>query len=90
LELLEAASVIGPSFASQTLAALVDRAVTDVELVCTAMARAGQFLREIEPAAPHRATRRNTASKKTQSFQPAPWVQVFSFALGARSARVGN
>src|SRR5262245_40136009 len=50
LELLEAASVIGPSFASQALAALVDREVTDVELVCTAMARAGQFLKEIEPA----------------------------------------
>ncbi|MDX2166016.1 MAG: AAA family ATPase, partial [Deltaproteobacteria bacterium] len=49
LELLEAASVIGANFASQTLAALVDRAVTDVELVCTAMARAGQFLNELEP-----------------------------------------
>lgn len=50
LELLEAASVVGPSFASQTLAAVVDRTAAEVELVCTAMARAGQFLKEIEPA----------------------------------------
>ncbi|HYD49422.1 MAG TPA: AAA family ATPase, partial [Terriglobales bacterium] len=49
LALLEAASVIGRSFASQLLAAVTDRTATDVELACSAMARAGQFLREIEP-----------------------------------------
>ncbi|MEO8604193.1 MAG: AAA family ATPase [bacterium] len=50
LELLEAASVIGASFASQTLAAAVDREASDVELDCAALARAGQLLKELEPA----------------------------------------
>lgn len=50
LALLESASVIGPSFASQTLAAAVDRDAGDVEVDCTAMARAGRFVKEIEPA----------------------------------------
>jgi DNA-binding winged helix-turn-helix (wHTH) protein/tetratricopeptide (TPR) repeat protein len=49
LELLEAASVIGAHFASQTLAAMLDRDAGSVERDCTALARSGQFLREIEP-----------------------------------------
>jgi tetratricopeptide (TPR) repeat protein len=48
--LLEAASVVGPSFASQTLAAALDREAGDVEVDCTALARAGRFVKEIEPA----------------------------------------
>ncbi|MCW5892061.1 MAG: AAA family ATPase [bacterium] len=50
LAMLEAASVIGPSFASQTVAAALDRDAGDVELDCTALARAGRFVKEIEPA----------------------------------------
>src|SRR5262245_29260270 len=48
--LLEAASVVGPSFASQTLAAALDRDADLVEADCTALARAGRFVKEIEPA----------------------------------------
>jgi len=47
--LLEAASVIGPTFASQTLAAALEREPADVERDCTAMARAGRFVKELEP-----------------------------------------
>jgi DNA-binding winged helix-turn-helix (wHTH) protein/tetratricopeptide (TPR) repeat protein len=50
LTMLEAASVIGPSFASQTLAAALDRDAADVEHDCTTLARAGRFVREIEAA----------------------------------------
>lgn len=50
LTLLEAASVIGPSFASQTLAASTGRDAADVEREITALARAGRFVKEIEPA----------------------------------------
>lgn len=48
--LLEAASVIGPSFASQTLAAATGRDAADVELECTALARAGRFVKEVDVA----------------------------------------
>jgi len=47
--LLEAASVVGPTFASQTLAAAVGRAPADVELDCSALARAERFVKEVEP-----------------------------------------
>jgi len=50
LTLLEAASVAGSSFASQTLAAATLRDATAVEIDCTAMARAGRFVKELEPA----------------------------------------
>lgn len=48
--LLEAASVVGPVFASQALAAALDRDAADVEHDCTALARAGRFVKELEPA----------------------------------------
>jgi len=50
LMLLEAASVVGSSFASQTVAAALERDAADVEVDCTALARAGRFVKEIEPA----------------------------------------
>ncbi|MBY0274566.1 AAA family ATPase [Candidatus Binatia bacterium] len=50
LAMLEAASVIGVSFASQVLAAATDRDACEIEIECTAMAREGRFLRELAPA----------------------------------------
>jgi len=44
--LLEAASVIGPSFATQALAAVVERHPADVEMDCARLVRAAQFLGE--------------------------------------------
>jgi len=50
LAMLEAASVIGPTFASQTLAAALERDAADVEHDCTALARAGRFVKELDAA----------------------------------------
>jgi len=48
-ELLGAASVIGTSFATQALAATLDRSAVDVEIACARLARAEQFLTEGQP-----------------------------------------
>jgi len=50
LTMLETASVIGPTFASQTLAAALGRDAADVEHDCTGLARAGRFVKEIDSA----------------------------------------
>jgi hypothetical protein len=44
--LLEAASVLGPSFATHALAAIVERHPAEIEVECARLARAGQFLVE--------------------------------------------
>ncbi len=44
LELLETASVIGASFATQGLAAILDRAPADIEAECARLADAAQFI----------------------------------------------
>lgn len=46
LALLEAASVIGVSFATQALAAVVERPAAEIEVECARLARAGQFIVE--------------------------------------------
>src|SRR5262249_29704247 len=71
LELLEAASVIGVSFATQALAAVLEREPPEIEAHCARLAYAAQFLNPGQPT-----TWPNGSAGIEHSFRHALYRQV--------------